>query len=99
MSGAGQHAIFGGDPALALAAQEWRHLLLDRSGDQHPCVAETDQAAPLGMAGKAGFELEFPHLVGGAAAGAHVSLLISLFGSRPRLEFPWIQTPLVLRRD
>ena len=39
-----EHAIFGGDPALALAAQEWRHLLLDARGAQHAGVAEADEA-------------------------------------------------------
>ena len=36
VGGARQHAIFGGDPALALAAQEGRHLVLDRGGARAP---------------------------------------------------------------
>ncbi len=56
VGGARQHAIFGGDPALALAAQEGRDLVLDRGGAQHARVAEADQAAAFGMAGEAGLE-------------------------------------------
>ncbi len=67
VGGARQHAIFGGDPALALAAQERRHLVLDRGGDQHARVAEADQAGAFGMAGEAGFEAKLAHLVGGAS--------------------------------
>ena len=32
-----QHAVFGGDPALALAAQERRHFFLDTGGAEHAC--------------------------------------------------------------
>ena len=40
VGGAGQHAVFGGDPALAAAAQEARHAFVQAGGDQHPGVAE-----------------------------------------------------------
>ena len=71
VGGAGQHAIFGRHPALALAAQEGRHLVLDARGAQHPGVAEADQARAFGMAGEAGLETKLAHLIGGASGRAH----------------------------
>src|SRR3546814_9195829 len=56
VGGAGEHAIFRGDPAPSLAAQERRHLFLDAGGHQHFRVAKGDEDAALGMDGKAGFE-------------------------------------------
>ena len=87
------HAIFGRDPALALAAEERRNPVLDRSGDQHPRIAETDQAAPFGMPSKAGLERQCAHLVGGAAAGAHANLLIMVERplASPSLAFKWLR--------
>ena len=38
VGGARQHAVLGGDPALAAAAVVRRHALLDRGGAQHPGV-------------------------------------------------------------
>jgi hypothetical protein len=40
VGGAGQHAVFRGHPALALAAQEARHALVHAGGDQHLGMAE-----------------------------------------------------------
>ncbi len=74
VGGAREHAIFGGDPALALAAQERRELVLDRGGDQHARVAEADQAGAFGMAGEAGLEAKLAHLVGGASGRAHTGM-------------------------
>ncbi|VXC46315.1 hypothetical protein SPHINGO8AM_130240 [Sphingomonas sp. 8AM] len=73
--GARQHPVFGGHPALALAAQERRQTLLDRGGDQHPGIAEADQHRAFGVAGEARLDGYRAHLVGGAAAGAHSTLL------------------------
>jgi hypothetical protein len=70
MGGAGQHAIFRRDPALARALQEGRGLFLEAGGDQHMGVAELGQAGAFGMAGKAGLKADGAHLVGGAPAGA-----------------------------
>ena len=53
-----QHAIFGGDPALALAAQERRNLFLDAGGARARGIAEADQAGSLGMTGEAGLDGE-----------------------------------------
>ena len=76
MGRARQHAIFGGDPAPALAAQPGGQVGLDRGGAQHPRVAEADQAAALGMAGEAGLHGDGAHLVWRAAGRTHRSLLM-----------------------
>ena len=47
--GARQHAVLGGDPALALAAQERRHAFLDAGGAQHARIAELDQHRAFGV--------------------------------------------------
>jgi len=39
-----KHSIFGGNPALALAAKEGRHPVLDRGGAQHAGFAKGDKA-------------------------------------------------------
>jgi hypothetical protein len=69
MRGARQHAVFGGDPALALAAQEARHAILDRRGAEHARVAELHQHRALGMAREAALEADRAQLVGRAATG------------------------------
>src|SRR5690606_36387351 len=70
VGGAGQHAVFGGDPALALAAQESRHAVLDAGRAQHAGVAETHQYRTFGVAGEAALDAHLAHLVDGAAAWA-----------------------------
>ena len=54
--GARQHAVFGGDPALALAAQERRHAFLDARGAQHARLAELDEHRAFGVAREAARE-------------------------------------------
>ena len=49
-----QHAVLGGDPAFALAAQEAGHAVLDAGGAQHAGVAEADQHRAFGVAGVTG---------------------------------------------
>ena len=49
VGGARQHAVLGGDPALALAAQESGHALLDTRRAQHPRLAELDQHRAFGV--------------------------------------------------
>src|SRR5690606_4078725 len=53
VGGARQHAVLGRYPALALAAQEGRHLVVDAGGAQHAGVAEADEDGAFGMAGEA----------------------------------------------
>src|SRR5690606_22339087 len=65
-----QHAVLGGNPAFALAAQEAGHAVLDTGGAQHPGVAEADQHRALGVAGEPALDPYLAQLVGGAAAGA-----------------------------
>ena len=47
---AGQHAVLRRDPALAAAAQERGHAVLDRRGADHAGVADLDQDGALGVA-------------------------------------------------
>src|SRR5690606_411314 len=70
VGGARKHAVFGGDPAGALAAQEARHAVLDAGRAQHPGFAKGDQDRTLGVAGIAALDAHFAHLAGRAAAGA-----------------------------
>jgi hypothetical protein len=86
VGGAGKHPIFGRHPSLALAAQEGRKLVLDRSGDEHARVSEADQARAFGVDSKTGLEAQFAHLVGGASARAHSSLLGEGAGLRRSLD-------------
>src|SRR5206468_995765 len=83
VGGPWQHAIFGGDPALALAAKEGRDLVLDACGAQHAGVAEADEARAFGMASEAGLETKLTHLIGGASGRAHWGILLILVRRRP----------------
>ena len=56
VGGARQHAVLGGQPALALAAQEVRHTVLDAGGAQHAGVAEADQHRAFGVSGEAALD-------------------------------------------
>src|SRR3546814_19544811 len=67
VGGAGEHAIFRGDPAPSLAAQERRHLFLDAGGHQHFRVHKGDEDAAFGIAGKDGFERNRSHSIRRAA--------------------------------
>ena len=44
-----QHAVLGGHPALALAAQECRHAFFDAGRAQHARVAELDEHRAFGV--------------------------------------------------
>src|SRR5690606_31671595 len=70
VGGAWQHAVLGRYPALALAAQEGRHLVVDAGGAQHAGIAEADEDGAFGMAGEAALDAHGAQLVGGAATGA-----------------------------
>ncbi|CAM2158368.1 hypothetical protein PT2222_40276 [Paraburkholderia tropica] len=68
--GARQHAVFGGEPALALVAQERRHALRDARGAQHLGVAEFNEHRPFGVLREMAGDADVAKLVGGAAGGA-----------------------------
>ena len=70
--GAGQHAVLGGDPALALALQERGHPLLDAHGADDLGVADLDEDRAFRVLGVAPGEGDRPELVGGAAVAAHL---------------------------
>src|SRR5690606_27963029 len=70
MGGARQHSVLGRHPALALAAQERRHLVVDAGRAQYPGVAEAHQHRALGVTGEPALDADLAQLVGRAAAGA-----------------------------
>jgi len=51
VGGAGQHAVFGSDPAFARAFFVARHFLFHRRGAQHFGVAKLNQHRAFGMHG------------------------------------------------
>ncbi|MNZ75518.1 hypothetical protein D3C78_939960 [compost metagenome] len=67
MGGARQHAVFGGDPALAAVAQPWRRLFFQAGGDEHMRVAEFYQTGTFGMFREIALEGNLAHLVGFSA--------------------------------
>jgi len=73
--GARQHAVFGGDPAFALAPDPRRHAFFQRRSAQHVGVAEFDQARSFGMFGKSGFQAHGAHHIKIAATGSHIKIL------------------------
>ena len=68
MGGARQHAVFGGHPALRLAAQKGRHAVLDAGRAQHPRRAESHQHRAFRMLGIAALEAQLAQFVGRPAA-------------------------------
>ena len=71
MRGAGQHAVFASDPALALTAQPWRHAVGPGRGAKDMGVAELRHARAFCIAGHIGFKHDIAQLVSGAAGRAH----------------------------
>src|SRR5579883_632086 len=65
MRGAGQHAVFGGNPAPSRVAQEGRHLLLHACGAEDVGVAEPGEAGALGIFGKTRLQAYRAQLVEG----------------------------------
>src|ERR1700722_7967555 len=70
MGRARQHAVLGGDPALALATQKGRDALFDTGGTQHMGIPEAHEYRAFGMPGEAALETDGPQLIGGAATGS-----------------------------
>src|SRR5690606_37510818 len=69
MRGTREHAVLGGDPALALAAQPAADAVLDTGGAQHLGVAKTDQHRAFGMVGEVALDADRAQLVRGATTG------------------------------
>ena len=67
MGGAGQHAVFGCDPARARPAHPLWNTLFNTGGAQHMGIAEDRQTGALGVFGRPGLELDLAHLVCRAA--------------------------------
>src|SRR5690606_39218142 len=64
MGAARQHAVLGGDPALALALEEARYVLVHRRGAQYLGVAELHQYAAFSVAGVLAGKANISKLVG-----------------------------------
>jgi hypothetical protein len=73
---AGQHAVLGGDPAFALAAQKRRHALFDRRRADHFRAPDFNQDRSFGVYGVVGRDARLAHGVREASVGSwHVRLL------------------------
>ena len=90
MRGARQHAVFGGDPALVLAAQESGNAFFDAGGAQHARVAELDQHRAFGVLRELTRESHGAQLIGCAAAGTggHQALPIQRTTAAEVLSLP-----------
>ncbi len=69
VGGARQHAVLGGDPALALALQEARHAGVDAGGAEHAGITELHQHRAFRMLGEMTGDGNRANLRGGAIAG------------------------------
>ena len=69
--GARQHAVFGGDPALAFAPQERGYLVFDGGGADNLGVAEFHQHRTFGVAGVIAGNSDISGLFGRSAAWTH----------------------------
>ena len=65
--GAGEHGVFGGDPALAAALLEAGHAGLDARGAVHQRAAHADEAGAFGVRVGAALQHERAQLMVGAA--------------------------------
>src|SRR5215467_3321671 len=70
IGGAREHRVLGGDPALALAFQEGRHLVLDRRRADDVRRPELDEHRALGMQEEIARERDGAKLVGSASVGS-----------------------------
>src|SRR6516162_8820939 len=68
--GAGQHAVFGGDPAFPAVAQELGDGVFDGGGADYTGVAQFDEAGAFGGRDVVGNDFDRAHLVKGAIVGA-----------------------------
>ena len=68
---AGKHAVLGGEPPLAAADQERRHLRSDAAGAQDGGTAHADEHAARGAAGVAALESQGAELIRAAGIVAH----------------------------
>ena len=88
--GARQHAVFGGDPALAAATLEARHAGLHGGGAEHLGMAELDQHRALGMAREMARKTHRAQLIGRTSARSHASSPVGrLTGGRRGSPLLW----------
>ena len=72
-----QHAVFGRDPAAALALEPRRQTLFERRRHQHMGVAEFDHAGTLGIFDHAAFQRHGAQFIRRTAAWPHENLQIN----------------------
>ncbi len=84
--GAGQHGIFGGDPALAAAAQKGRDGIFHGGRAQYAGVADFDQDGPFGGEQIICGDLRGAELVVLSAVFAHELTMVMDSGRGPRLS-------------
>src|SRR5262249_6947158 len=75
VSAAGEHPVFRGQPALAAADEERRHVQLDRAGTQDRRPPHADEDAAWCLAGVTPAECKGAEFVGSSAVGAHGAFL------------------------
>src|SRR3972149_4740584 len=68
--GTGQHAVLGGDPAAALAAQELRDPVLDADGAEDRRAPQLDERRAVSVREVAAGDAQRPHLVVAASVRA-----------------------------
>src|SRR6185369_9699210 len=66
-----QHAVFGGEPTLALPFEERRHFLVDAGGAQHARISSLDQNGAFRVPCVAAGDADGPQLIGFSATGSH----------------------------
>src|SRR6202043_363742 len=66
-----QHAVFGGDPAAALALEPWWQTFFQRGRDQHMGIAELDHAGTFGIFDHAAFQRHGAQFIRRTAAWPH----------------------------
>src|SRR5690606_33620441 len=71
VGGPGQHAVFGGDPALALVTKPGGDAIIEACGADHLGVPEPDEAGALRMAYDAELKTDLPELVVGPPRWTH----------------------------
>ncbi len=64
--GARQHAVFGGQPTLALAFKETRHAIFNADGADNLGIAKLDQYRSLGVFGVVAGDADRAELIGNA---------------------------------
>src|SRR5438034_5228753 len=94
-----QHRVFRRDPALPLALQEGRYLVLERRRADHLGRPELDQHGALGVEQEVPGDGDRPELIGGAAVGTgHGAYRVFVSDGSPAARTRWSQLRLYSAR-